>query len=157
MDLREQWRGIFREVVRFSGAITELPDACDCGDAEGHLNSTCCCTRHQSPATGFDRGETCTEILDRLRADVSLLYADFAGVATPIDDAARSAHQAGLRRGIFLTAGDLQEIIVRLERLGAAVVGFHRTCALKEMRSIKRHSVALREHCERLNTEIEAA
>ena len=158
MDLLEQWRGIYREVVRLSGAITELPDVCECGDAEGHLERTCrCCAKHEPSHAPSGHGETCTEMLARMRADVSLLYEDFASVGAPIEAVARSSHQVELRRGVFLTAGDLQQIVTRLERLSDAVVGFRRTCALEEMRSIKKCSASLREHCERLNSEIEAA
>jgi hypothetical protein len=158
MELLEQWRGIYREVVRLSGAITEIPDVCECGHAEGHLDRSCrCCTKHEPSHAPTDHGETCTEMLTGLRADVSLLYEDFAGVGAPIEAAARITHRAELRRGVFLTAGDLQQILAGLDRLSDAVVGFRRTCALEEMRGIKRCSASLRDHCERLNSEIEAA
>lgn len=158
MESLEQWRGVYREVVSLCGAIAELPDVCACGDVEGHLDRSCrCCTKHEPSHAASNRGETCTDMLARLRADVSLLYDDFASVGGSIEAAAGITHRAELRRDVFLTAGDLQQIAVRLEKLSDAIVGFRRTCALEEMRSIKKRSASLREHCERLNSEIEAA
>ena len=43
------------------------------------------------------------------------------------------------------------------EKVNHAVAGFRRNGTLAELRQAKRHSVALRAHCDRLNTELQQA
>ena len=51
-----------------------------------------------------------------------------------------------LRRGIFLAASDLQQIVKGVERVSDAVVGFRRTCDISELRGLKCYSAELRDH-----------
>ena len=55
-------------------------------------------------------------------------------------------HSRELRRGIFLAAADLQQIMKTVERVSEAVAGFRRTCDLTELRGVKSHTAKLRAH-----------
>jgi len=156
MELLQRWRNVFQEVIQLSKEIESLPDECECADADAHLEGRCrCCGGHERTSASHGHVETCTTLLTRLRAHVSILCEDFARVANPIKAGASGAESFEMRRGIFLTANDLQRIAQAVERVGEAVVGFRRTCAVSEMQSVKRRCAELREHCEQLNAALE--
>jgi len=84
-----------------------------------------------------------------------ILWEDFAAVAGPIKVGSSEAQRLELRRGIFLTANDIQRIAEAVERVGEAVIGFRRTCAVAEMRGLKHRCAELRAHCEQLNVQLD--
>lgn len=158
MTLLQQWQNVFREVIQLSKEIESVPDECRCGDAEAHLEGRrSCCGAHERTNTPGGYAENCIALLARLRADVSILCEDFARVAGPIKVGASQAGHLELRRGVFLTANDLQQVAEAVEHLGEAVVGFRRTCAVSEMRGLKHRCAELRAHCERLDAALEGA
>lgn len=156
MELLLQWHKVFQEAVQLSEEIQSLPDECECGDADAHLEGRCRCCSAPGRASA-DRGHTepCTVLLTRLRADLMILWEDFVAVAGPIKAGSSEAQRLELRRGIFLTANDIQRIAEAVEHVGEAVIGFRRTCAVSEMRGLKRHCAELRAHCEQLNAQLE--
>ena len=107
-----------------------------CGDADAHLEGRCrCCGGHEQSMERHGTGEKCPTILERLRADVAALVKDFSALAGPLELAAMAKQSVELRRGVFLTASDLQQICESFERVDRAVVGFRRTCALLDLSS----------------------
>jgi len=156
MNLLQQWHDIYQEAVQLSETIERLPDECECGDAEAHLEERChCCGGHGRAREPHGHGETCTVLLSRLRADLAMLCADFSRVVGPVEAATLGTHRLELRQGIFLASSDLQQIVEALEQVNESVAGFRRTCAVSEMRRVKRHSATLREHCNRLDAELQ--
>ena len=152
MDLLQQWRNIYQEAIHLAEEVEGLPDECPCGDADAHLEGRClCCERHERKSGPHAHHENCVAVLARMRADLAMLCEDFMGIAGPMKAVALDAQKLELRRDIFLTANDLQQIAQALERMGEAFVGFRQSCALTEMRSVKRSSAELREHCHQLN------
>lgn len=104
---------------------------------------------------GRDDADTnCNEILARLRADLTMLCKDFSTVGPPMEEMALVEKKLELRRGIFLAAGDLQQTLQSFDRVTGAVAGFHRNCAVTEMRGVKRRCAEFRQHCERVNSQM---
>lgn len=155
MNWMEQWRNLYGEVVRFTDAIQGLPEECRCGDADAHLEGRCrCCHGHRGASAPHGGAERCGDIVARLHADLSLLCEDFRRAGGALEKGSSGTSDLDVRRNAVLAAGDLEKTLLALERLGEAVVGFRTTCAMSEMRQVKRHSAALREHCDRLDAEL---
>jgi hypothetical protein len=149
-QLRQQWRPIFQEGIEFCDRIQQVPNSCACKDADQHLDGRCDCDLDKPQARFGDvKRETCSLILSRIRADLSLFSQDFARIAVPLANEAESGLE--LRRDVFLTVNDLQRIVQAAERIDKAVVGFRRTCDLLELRRLKQRSVELRDHLIELN------
>ena len=83
--------------------------------------------------------------LARLRADITMLRRDFSVVAEPLGGVALVKQRFELRRDVFLAAGDLDEILESFERVSHAVAGSRHTCAVADMRRVKRHCAELRD------------
>ncbi|MBI4455537.1 MAG: hypothetical protein HY644_06520 [Acidobacteria bacterium] len=157
MDLLEQWQSIYREAIQLAEAVERLPEACECGDADAHLEGRCrCCASHEPTGEHHGSGENCSAILARLRADVTMFSHDFSTMLSLCSESIPPTQRVELRRGIFLAAGDLEQIVDAFRGLNSAVVGFRRNCALTEMRRLKHQCAQLREHCERVNMELAA-
>jgi len=155
MDLLELWQNIHEEVVQLAEAVERLPDSCECGDADAHLEGRChCCREHEAAGGTHAGGEDCNAVIGRLRADLAMLSEDFGAAAGPMEGAALERHRFELRRGVFLAAADLQQVVTAFKRVTESVAGFRVTCAIAEMRSVKRHCAELREHCDRVNEEL---
>jgi hypothetical protein len=155
MNLLEVWQCIYEEAGQLADTVDRLPDACECGDSNTHLEERCrCCERHEQAADHHNGGVNCNTILARLRADLTMLSKDFFTVAGPLDGAALVRQRVELRRSVFLAADDLQQVLDAFERVSGAVAGFRHTCAVADMRRVKRHCAELREHCERVNGEL---
>ena len=153
MELLDQWRLIYSEVVQFSETIAQLPEGCECGNGADHLEGRCpCCD--SAHAQGREETETCSEILSRLRADLSMLCEDFHHLAPPLEEDDRRGARLELRRGVYLAASDLGQVLLALEHVSGAVVGFRRTCAISDMHRVKRHTAAFRSHCDRLSADL---
>jgi hypothetical protein len=151
MQLLELWREIHAQAVELSDAMARVPDECECGDPDAHLEGRCsCCASHPSAKKPLSTGESCLVIMDRLRADLNMLTKDFSVVAGTLDAAALGSQRLELRRGIFLTGADLHHLVQAFEKVSQSVAGFRRNCTLTELRGAKRHSIALREHCDKL-------
>lgn len=151
MRLTEAWQEVYREAVQFTETIARLPNECHCGDAEAHLEGRCPCCDGSHALAPHGAGVPCTEMLSRLRADFSMLWEDVKRVLAPVEKTAPLADLLEIRRGVFLTASDLDLIGLDLARVGEAVMGFRRSCALLELRRAKRHAAELRHHCDHLN------
>lgn len=156
IDLLSLWRTVCLEAAQLSEAVERLPDACECGDADAHLEERCsCCGGHEQANQPNQSSEKCPAILDRLRADIAALVKDFSSLAGPLEMAAMANQNVELRRGIFLTGGDLQQICEAFERVDRAVMGFRRTCAVPELRRVKIRCAELRERCESISAGLE--
>lgn len=156
VNLLSLWRSVSWEAARLSEAVERLPDACECGDPEAHLEGRCrCCGGHEPATIRQGSGENCVAILARLRADIMVLDKDFTALAGPLEAAALTMRSVELRRGVFLAANDLQRVFEAFQRVDHSVIGFRRTCATSELRGVKRHCAELREQCERINAELE--
>lgn len=155
VDLMQQWRNVHEEAIALVEEIEHLPDECPCGDADAHLNRRCpCCGNHAQAGQPQDHSQRCTDLLASLRADLALLCEDFTRLAGPMRAVALETRWAALRRDVLFAADDLQKIAGAMERVDHAVVGFRRSCAISEMRSLKRACAELRMHCEALNREL---
>ena len=149
-QLLQAWRLIFQEGIQLCDGINQVPDACACKDADQHLDGQCDCKPRQSqPGDGPGEAESCSVILARLRADLTLFSQDFGNLAVPLANPAESGLE--LRRDVFFTITDLQRIMDAVERLDKAVVGFRRTCDLLQLHRLKQRGVELREHLTQLN------
>lgn len=155
MDLLKLWQGINQQAGLLADSVAGLPDACECGDADAHLEGRCsCCERHEWSAQGPKSAESCTAIIARLRVDLRMLCADFAAIAPAVDATGLTERRLELRRGVFLSAADLEQLTEAFERVTGAVAGFRRDCAITEMKKVKRFSSDLRAHCERVNAQL---
>lgn len=146
-DFLKSWNSVDKEAIQLCDAIDNLPDHCECGDAEAHLEGSCpCCRGRTIVSEPHKQSTSCTVLLARLRADVTLLCQDFKQLATPLSGAEIGLQGLELRRGIFLAAEDLNRIATTVERLHKEVVGFRRSCDLLELHSTKRAATELRQH-----------
>lgn len=93
-------------------------------------------------------------VIDRLRADLSMLMKDFAVVGGALDASTLGSQRLELRRGLYLTGADLQHLAETFEKVTQSVAGFRHNCTLSELHRAKRYSAALRDHCDKLNTEL---
>jgi hypothetical protein len=155
MELLQLWQSIYLETGQLADYVERLPDACECGDADAHLEGRCaCCKGHGQAGEHHGVHLNCLEILARLRADLTMLCKDFSLMAEPMAGAALAGKRFELRRTVFLASSDLERLVEAFERAAAAVAGFRRTCAIADMRRVKRHCAELRERCEQVNTEL---
>lgn len=155
VDLMQQWRNVYQEAIALVEEVERLPDECPCGDADAHLNRRCrCCGSRGHASQPQAHSQSCTELLACLRADFALLCEDFTRMAGPMRTVAFETRWTSLRRDVVFTADDLQKIADSLDQVDQAVVGFRSTCAVSEMRSLKRACGELRVHCAALNGEL---
>lgn len=110
MDLLQLWQTIHREAAELAETVGRLPDHCECGHADSHLEGRCrCCNAHEDePHAG---GVSCAALLNRLQADLAMLSEDLALAGPPTEAAALEKQRFELRRGVFLAA----ELIERVE------------------------------------------
>ena len=156
MQLLELWRDIHAQAVQLSDAMARIPNECECGDADAHLEERCaCCASHTSAHKPSATGESCLVIIERLQADLSMLMKDFTVVGGTLDASTLGSQRLELRRGLYLTGADLQHLAETFQKVTQSVAGFRRNCTLAELRRVKRYSAALREHCDKLNAELE--
>ncbi|MCI0567368.1 MAG: hypothetical protein L0Z52_04140 [Acidobacteria bacterium] len=150
-----RWQEVSEEVGRLCDALEKVPEACECGDAESHLEGGCrCCHGHASAGTISPGRPHCGERIEQLRADLALLCEDFKRAAGPFHKEATGEGRGQLRRELLLVAGDLSRMMAALEDLDRAVVGFQRTCSLSDMKGVKRHAAALLVHCRKVDAEL---
>jgi hypothetical protein len=155
MDLTQLWQSISEETVELAAAVERLPDKCECGDADAHLEGRCpCCSAHGQAGGRRASGVNCNVVLARLQADLSMLSEDLALAGPPTEVAALEKQRFELRRGVFLAASDLQRTVEAFNQVNESVAGFRIDCAVSRMRAIKRHSAELREHCEQVNADL---
>ncbi len=155
MDLTQLWQSISEETVELAAAVERLPDKCECGDADAHLEGRCrCCSAHAQAGGRRDTGVNCNVVLARLQADLTMLSEDLALAGPPTETAALERQRHELRRNVFLAASDLHRAAEIFQRVADSVAGFRIDCAVSRMRAIKRHCAELREHCERVNGEL---
>jgi hypothetical protein len=156
MDLTQLWQSILEETVELAAALDRLPDECECGDADAHLEGRCpCCSAHGQAGGRHASGVNCDVVLARLQADLSMLCEDLALAGPPTEAAALEKQRLELRRGVFLAASDLQQTVETFKKISESVAGFRIDCVVSRMRAIKRHSAELREHCELVNAELQ--
>ena len=156
MDLMELWRTVYQEAVQLAEEIGQLPDACECGDADAHLAGRCPCCGSPGRQGGHARPrKDCHEILARLRADLTMLTQDLSAAGPPLEAAALQGQQFELRREVFRAASGLHRIVESFGRASDAVAGFRRDCTVSRMRAVKRGCAELRDHCERVNAELQ--
>jgi hypothetical protein len=156
MELLQLWQSIYQETIELAIAVTRLPEECECGDADAHLEGRCrCCSTHLQAGEGRVGVVNCNVALARLQADLSMLSEDLALAGPPTEAAALEEHRFELRRGVFLAASDLQRIVEAVKQVSQSVAGFRIDCTVSRLRAIKRHCAELREHCERVNAELQ--
>ena len=154
MDLLQLWQNIREEANDLAEAMERLPDHCDSGNAEAHLTGHCDCCNAPGPTGHSQKNPDCLAILGRLGVDLKMLNQDLAVAGPSLDVVAQESKRTELRRGILLAAGDLQALNEAFKRLTESVVGFRRECTISRMRTVRRHSLELRDHCERINAEL---
>lgn len=154
MELLKLWQNIHQEASDLATAVERLPDDCECGDADGHLRGRCACCGGHMPSAHPANGQDCVEIIGRLQADLTALGQDLSIAGPPLGASALETQRLELRRGIFLAGADLEAILEAFKRLTESVVGFRRECTITRMRAVKRRCVELRDHCNRVNSEL---
>lgn len=157
MEFLDYWRSIYGEAVQFSDIVSGLPDGCECGDGATHFEGRCPCCDSSHAAGPHEGAETCTALLERLRADLSMLCEDFHRLAAPLEKGAQEELRLELRRGVFLAGSDLGRILMALEHVSESVIGFRRTCSVSQMHRVKQATAAFRAHCARINAELSRA
>lgn len=155
IDLLSAWRKISGGASQLLEAVDRLPEGCQCANGDEHFDQHCeCCGGHERMA-GDTGSETCSVILSRLRADTALLAKDFSALAGPLELAAFATQSVELRRGVILTAVDLERVVQAFERLDHAVMGFRRNCTATELKRVKSRCFELCFLCDRISSELE--
>ena len=150
-----QWRDLYEEVIHLCDSLESVPEECECGNAETHLEGACrCCHGHTAGSPASPDQPHCGERIARLRADLTLLCEDFQGVAGLVQKGARIAGPLAARRDLLLVAGDLGRILATLEDLDRAVAGFRRSCAIADMKQVKRQGAALLARCKKFGEDL---
>ena len=151
----KQWREVCDEVTALCDTLERIPEKCECGDAQAHLEGACrCCHGHVAESVASSSQLHCGERIAQLRADLALLCEDFKKAAGPIQKGATGEQGLEVRREILMAAGDLGRIVTALEDLDRAVVGFRRSCSMADMKQVKRQSTSLLARCKKLNAEL---
>lgn len=152
MDLVEQWRSIHQEAGHLAEAVEQLPDHCECGDADAHLAGACrCCGGVARGGAAGQATSDCHAMIARLGADIAILSEDLAAAGAVLDGAAPAVLRFELRRGVYLAASDLQRVIDAFRRAAEAVAGFRRECVVSRMKAVKRGCAELLDHCARVD------
>ena len=155
MDLLQLWQNIGQEASDLATAVERLPDECECGDADAHLEGRCaCCGGHTHGRRPPADSQDCVVTISRLRADLTALGQDLSVAGPALGVSALENQRLELRRGIFLAAADLEAILESFKRLTESVAGFRRDCTITRMRAVKRRCIELRDHCQRVNAEL---
>jgi hypothetical protein len=156
MDLLRLWRTVYQEAVQLVEAVEQLPDECECRDADAHLAGRCpCCGLRDRPGSQGRPRKDCHGILARLRADLAMLTQDLSVAGPSLEAAALEGQRFELRREVFLAASGLQGVVESFGRATDAVAGFRRECTVSRMQAVKRACAGLRDHCERVNVELQ--
>lgn len=156
MDLLQLWRTVYQEAVQLAEVVEQLPDECECGDADAHLAGRCpCCGLPDRRGDHARPRKDCQEMLARLRADLMMLTQDLSAAGPLLEAAALERQRFELRREVFLAASGLHRIVESFGRARDAVAGFRHECTVSRMQAVKRACAELREHCERVNAELE--
>jgi len=135
--------------------VERLPDVCTCRDTGAHLEGRCrCCNGHKPIEEGPAREENCIATIARLRTDLTILANDFESASGPVEALDLVKGEVELRRGIFLAANDLQQVLDAFKRITESVAGFRMNYSVTQMQRIKRHCVELLEACRRINREL---
>ncbi len=154
MELLRLWQNIHQEASDLASAVEQLPDECECGDANSHLGGKCPCCRGHMMGGNPDDGQNCLSIISSLQADLTVLGQDLSIAGPALGAAALETQQVELRRGLFLAVGDLEAILEAFRRVTESVVGFRQECTILRMRTVKRRCVEFRAHCDRVNAEL---
>lgn len=154
MELLELWQNIHQEASDLATAVERLPDECACGNADDHLRGRCACCGGHVLSAHPAQGQDCVQAIGRLRADLTALGQDLSIAGPALGASALKTQRLELRRGIFLAASELEAILESFNRLTDSVVGFRRECTITRMRAVKRRCGELREHCNRVNSEL---
>ena len=147
------WRDVMDDIRMLCRSLAGLPDSCQCGNGEGHLNGTCpCChtvTRERVPSCG-----DCEAQLARLRPAIDLLGVDtfrfFPFVKTLLERDTTPELRA--------RAGDVETHIAELIRtFGALVVAadqFRSDCRASHLTTLKALATSLLAESDALNRAI---
>lgn len=156
IDLLSAWRHVSAGASQLYEAVNRIPEECQCENGDEHFDRRCeCCGGHERAAEIVGNRENCSVILSRLRADTALLAKDFSTLADPLDHVAFATQSVELRRGVVLTAIDLEKILQEFARLDHAAMGFRRTCAARDLKRVKVRCAEMRDHCERISSLLE--
>jgi hypothetical protein len=143
------------EVTALCDTLERIPENCECGDAQAHLEGACrCCHGHVAESAGSSGQPRCGERIAQLRADLALLCEDFTKAAGPVQKGATGGQGLEIRRELIMAAGDLGRILTALEDLDRAVVGFRRSCSAADMKQVKRQSTSLLARCKKVDAEL---
>lgn len=158
IDLLSAWRKISTGATQLLEAVDRLPEECQCTNGDDHFDQNCeCCGGHERMAGHTGSVENCSAILSRLRADTALLAKDFSALAGPLELTAFATQSVELRRGVILTAVDLERVVQAFERLDHSVMGFRRNCTATELKRVKSRCFELCFLCDRISSELETA
>lgn len=156
IDLLSAWRKVSAGASQLFEAVDRLPEECQCANGDDHFDQNCeCCGGHERKAGHSRSDENCSAILSRLRADTALLAKDFSALAGPLELAAFATQSVELRRGVILTAVDLERVVQAFERLDHAVMGFRRNCTATDLKRIKSRCFELCFLCDRISSVLE--
>lgn len=151
----KQWREVCDEVTALCDTLEGIPEKCECGDAQAHLDGVCrCCHGHVAERVASSSQLHCGERIAQLRADLALLCEDFRKAAGPVQKSATGEQGLEVRREILMAAGDLGRIVTALEDLDRAVVGFRRSCSMTDMKQVKRQSASLLARCKKVGEDL---
>jgi hypothetical protein len=151
----KQWREVCDEVTALCDTLERIPEKCECGDAQAHLEGACrCCHGHVAESAGSSGQPRCGERIAQLRADLALLCEDFTKAAGPVREGAMGEQGMEVRRELLMAAGDLGKILTALEDLDRAVIGFRQSCSIADMKQVKRQSTSLLARCEKVDAEL---
>jgi len=151
----KQWREVCDEVAALCDTLERIPEKCECGDAQAHLEGACrCCHGHVAESAASSGRSRCGERIAQLRADLALLCEDFRRAAGPVQKGATGGQGLEVRRELVMAAGDLERILSALEDLDRAVVGFRQSCSIADMKQVKRQSTSLLTRCKKVDEEL---
>lgn len=149
MSLHEQLREIFGLAVKLNEELDSIPSTCDCGNAEEHLEGTCCCRRlipslHASRTRDACRG--CVWRLDRLRDRIRDFQRDVRQRHMLSLDLA-----SGAGGRMFSIESAVDEIAAELYATEANLLRFQSTCAYEALAGLKEHAGKLAKRLDALS------
>ena len=143
------WQDVLDDVRTLCQTLSQLPDACECGDGAAHLNGTCPCCGHVA-VSRVPACDDCGELLARLRPSIDAMRVDTSRFFPFVKQFLSQQDAAAAQR-----ACDIQAHIAALARsfdqLVLAAGAFRADCRASHLHTIKDGAAALRRDAESLN------
>ncbi|GBC81783.1 hypothetical protein HRbin10_00895 [bacterium HR10] len=148
MTLFHQFQDVYFDVIGLAEALAQLPESCECGDAEAHFTGRCRCVGAESEKPPGEGEPGCVCHLKKLRERLYWLEEDLQRVKIP-QRAGEEWQQ--WREKSFLLLTCLRSLTASLDQLDQAIEQFRQSSADEPLHRLRACGQELRAWAEKLN------